>query len=88
MSKSVMEHNLPRECIQNFFPSRMCITFPFPTAPENVFNLESLNLADLSSEFLKVTDHFCKIVFDDSNVKKLKDGITVTGRGYSKIEFA
>ncbi|CAM4570611.1 unnamed protein product [Leuciscus chuanchicus] len=79
-SRNVMEHNLPRECIKKFFPSRMCITFPFPTAPEKVSCLDSLNPADLSSEFLKVADHFCKIVFNDSNVKKLKDGITVTGR--------
>ncbi|KAK7149245.1 hypothetical protein R3I94_008766 [Phoxinus phoxinus] len=79
-SRNVMEHNLPRECIQKLFPSRMCITFPFPTAPDNLSRLESLNPADLSSEFLKVADNFCKIVFDDSHVKKLKDGITVTGR--------
>ncbi|XP_050975411.1 guanylate-binding protein 1-like [Labeo rohita] len=79
-SKKVMEYNLPRECIQKFFPSRTCFTFPFPTAPENVSLLESLDPADLSSEFLEVTDRFCKFVFDKSDVKKLKDGYTVTGR--------
>ncbi|XP_048011197.1 guanylate-binding protein 1-like [Megalobrama amblycephala] len=79
-SKKVMEYNLPRECIQNFFPSRTCFTFPFPTAPENVSRLESLDPADISSDFLEVTDRFCKFVFNKSHVKKLKDGITVTGR--------
>ncbi|XP_073701359.1 guanylate-binding protein 4-like [Garra rufa] len=79
-SKKVMEHNLPRECIQKFFPSRTCFTFPFPTAPENVSLLERLDPADLSSEFLEVTERFCKFVFDKSDVKKLKDGYTVTGR--------
>ncbi|KAL1268759.1 hypothetical protein QQF64_034122 [Cirrhinus molitorella] len=79
-SKKVMEHNLPRECIQKFFPSRTCFTFPFPTAPENVSRLESLDPADLSSEFLEVTERFCKFVFEKSEVKKLKDGYTVTGR--------
>uniref|UniRef100_A0A673MX66 Guanylate-binding protein 1-like n=1 Tax=Sinocyclocheilus rhinocerous TaxID=307959 RepID=A0A673MX66_9TELE len=76
----VMEYNFPRECIQKFFPSRKCFTFPFPTAPENMSCLESLNSADISSEFLKVTDHFCQFVFHDSCVKRLKDGHTVTGR--------
>uniref|UniRef100_A0A8C2K158 GB1/RHD3-type G domain-containing protein n=1 Tax=Cyprinus carpio TaxID=7962 RepID=A0A8C2K158_CYPCA len=79
-SKKVMEYNLPRECIQKFFPSRTCFTFPFPTAPENVSRLERLDPADLSTEFLVVTARFCKFVFDKSDVKKLKDGYTVTGR--------
>ncbi|XDV25991.1 hypothetical protein PO909_029811 [Leuciscus waleckii] len=84
-SKKVMEFNLPRECIQKFFPSRTCFTFPFPTAPENVSRLESLDPADLSSEFLEVTDRFCNFVFHESHVKKLKDGITVTGRVLSHL---
>ncbi|KAL0194840.1 hypothetical protein M9458_008412, partial [Cirrhinus mrigala] len=79
-SRRVMEHNLPRECIEKFFPSRKCFTFPFPTAPEKMSCLESLDFADISSEFLKVTGHFCKFVFNDSSVKRLKDGFTVTGR--------
>ncbi|KAI2647698.1 Guanylate-binding protein 1 [Labeo rohita] len=79
-SRRVMEYNFPRECIQKFFPSRKCFTFPFPTAPEKMSCLESLDSADISSEFLKVTDHFCKFVFNDSSVKRLKDGYTVTGR--------
>ncbi|KAL0961713.1 hypothetical protein UPYG_G00330730 [Umbra pygmaea] len=79
-SKKVMEFNLPRECIQKYFPSRTCFTFPFPTNPENVSRLESLDAADLSSEFLEVTDRFCNFVFHESHVKTLKYGITVTGR--------
>uniref|UniRef100_A0A8C2CEV5 GB1/RHD3-type G domain-containing protein n=1 Tax=Cyprinus carpio TaxID=7962 RepID=A0A8C2CEV5_CYPCA len=79
-SRSVIEYNFPRECIQKFFPSRKCFTFPFPTAPENMSHLGSLASADISSEFLKVTDHFCKFVFHDSCVKRLKVGHTVTGR--------
>uniref|UniRef100_A0A9J8AVA4 GB1/RHD3-type G domain-containing protein n=1 Tax=Cyprinus carpio carpio TaxID=630221 RepID=A0A9J8AVA4_CYPCA len=79
-SRSVIEYNFPRECIQRFFPSRKCFTFPFPTAPENMSRLGSLDSADISSEFLKVTDHFCQFVFHDSCVKRLKDGHTVTGR--------
>ncbi|XP_073701358.1 guanylate-binding protein 4-like [Garra rufa] len=79
-SRTVNEFNLPRQCIRNYFPSRKCFTFPFPTTPENVSRLESLDPADLSPEFQEVTEHFCKFVFDRSEVKKLKDGYTVTGR--------
>ncbi|XP_057179935.1 guanylate-binding protein 1-like isoform X1 [Triplophysa rosa] len=84
-SKKVMEYNLPRECIQKFFPSRTCFTFPFPTAPENVSRLESLDPADLDPKFLEVTDCFCKFVFQDSQVKMLKDGYTVTGRVFGNL---
>ncbi|XP_048011467.1 guanylate-binding protein 1-like [Megalobrama amblycephala] len=79
-SRTVKEFNLPRECIRNYFPSRKCFTFPFPTTPENVSRLESLDPADLSPDFQDVSDHFCKFIFDRSEVKKLKDGHTVTGR--------
>ncbi|ROL49849.1 Guanylate-binding protein 1 [Anabarilius grahami] len=79
-SRTVKEFNLPRECIRNYFPSRKCFTFPFPTSPENVSRLESLDPADLSSDFQDVSDHFCKFIFDRSEVKRLKDGHTVTGR--------
>ncbi|XP_056604578.1 guanylate-binding protein 6-like isoform X2 [Triplophysa dalaica] len=84
-SKKVLEYNLPRECIQKFFPSRTCFTFPFPTAPENVSRLESLDRADLSPEFLEVTNRFCKLVFQESQVKKLKDGYTVIGRVFGNL---
>ncbi|KAL1276617.1 hypothetical protein QQF64_036240, partial [Cirrhinus molitorella] len=42
--------------------------------------LGTLDSAAISTEFLKVTDNFCKSVFKDSSVKSLKDGYTVTGR--------
>lgn len=82
-SRTVNEFNLPRQCIRNYFPSRKCFTFPFPTAPENVSRLESLDPSDLSPDFQEVTERFCKFVCDKSEVKKLKDGYTVTGRGDS-----
>nr|AAI39510.1 Si:ch211-250m6.1 protein [Danio rerio] len=78
--KKVMMYNLPRECIQKFFPCRTCFTFPSPTTPEKRSILESLSPAELDPEFLEVTKRFCKFVFDRSEVKQLKGGHTVTGR--------
>ncbi|XP_050959607.1 guanylate-binding protein 1 isoform X2 [Labeo rohita] len=77
-SKKVMEYNLLRECIRNYFPSRKCFTFPFPTTPENMSCLERLDSADI--RFLKATHNLCKFVFHDNNIKRLKDGYTVTGK--------
>ncbi|XP_056604473.1 guanylate-binding protein 1-like isoform X2 [Triplophysa dalaica] len=79
-SRTVQEFNLPRECIRNYFPSRKCFTLPFPAIPEKVSRLDSLDPADLSPDFQNVSNCFCKFIFDRSEVKKLKDGYTVTGR--------
>ncbi len=82
-SIQVNNYNLPRECIRKYFPSRKCFTFPFPTNPDNVSYLETLDPAEISKRFLEVTDRFCQFIFDQSQVKNLKDGHTVTGRGKS-----
>ena len=83
-SKKVNDYNLPRECIRNYFPSRKCFTFPFPTSsPENVIRMESLGPSELAPAFLEVADRFCSFVFDQSPVKQLKDGHTVDGRSES-----
>uniref|UniRef100_A0A673M842 GB1/RHD3-type G domain-containing protein n=1 Tax=Sinocyclocheilus rhinocerous TaxID=307959 RepID=A0A673M842_9TELE len=60
--------------------SRKCFTFPFPTNPDNVSYLETLDPAEISKRFLEVTGRFCQFIFDQSQVKNLKDGHTVTGR--------
>uniref|UniRef100_A0A8C1QY39 GB1/RHD3-type G domain-containing protein n=1 Tax=Cyprinus carpio TaxID=7962 RepID=A0A8C1QY39_CYPCA len=79
-SIQVNNYNLPRECIRKYFPSRKCFTFPFPTNPDNVSYLETLDPAEISKRFLEVTNRFCQFIFDQSQVKNLKDGHTVTGR--------
>ncbi|XP_041940238.1 guanylate-binding protein 1-like isoform X2 [Alosa sapidissima] len=79
-SKKVNDHNLPRECIRKYFPSRKCFTFPFPSRPEDVIRLETLSQSEMAPEFLEVTERFCTFVFNQSPVKQLKDGHTVDGR--------
>ncbi|XP_026099338.1 guanylate-binding protein 1-like [Carassius auratus] len=79
-SMQVNNYNLPRECIRKYFPSRKCFTFPFPTHPDNVSYLETLDPEEISKRFLEVTNRFCQFIFDQSQVKNLKDGHTVTGR--------
>ncbi|XP_073783813.1 guanylate-binding protein 4 [Danio rerio] len=79
-SVQVKNYNLPRECIRKYFPSRKCFTFPFPSHPDRVCDLESLDPAEISDRFLEVSDRFCQFINEQSPVKLLKDGHTVTGR--------
>ncbi|XP_048020760.1 guanylate-binding protein 1-like [Megalobrama amblycephala] len=81
VSKKISDYNLPRECIQHYFPSRKCFVFPFPvTSQEDMTRLESLQEQDLAQAFLEVTGHFCDHIFINSAVKTLKGGHRVTGK--------
>ncbi|XP_056333027.1 guanylate-binding protein 1 [Danio aesculapii] len=79
-SVQVKNYNLPRECIRKYFPSRKCFTFPFPSHPDRVCDLESLDPVEISDRFLEVSDRFSQFIYEQSPVKLLKDGHTVTGR--------
>ncbi|XP_062375625.1 guanylate-binding protein 1-like [Sardina pilchardus] len=79
-SKTVMTYNLPRQCIRNYFPTRKCFTFPFPTHPDNMSNLESMNPNELSPTFLEVAEEFYLFVIKESQGKLLKDGYKVNGK--------
>ncbi|XP_041922073.1 guanylate-binding protein 1-like [Alosa sapidissima] len=83
-SKTVMTYNLPRQCIRNYFPTRKCFTFPFPTHPDNMSQLENLNPNELSPTFLEVAEQFYLFVIEQSQGKLLKDGYKVTGKGESQ----
>ncbi|XP_030640321.1 guanylate-binding protein 1-like [Chanos chanos] len=85
LGKNVINYNLPRQCIRNYFPSRKCFTFPFPTAPENMKNLERMDVNDLCPEFRKTADRFCEYVFAESRVKTVKGGHIVSGRMLSHL---
>ncbi|XP_030640312.1 guanylate-binding protein 1-like [Chanos chanos] len=85
LGKNVINYNLPRQCIRNYFPSRKCFTFPFPTAPENMKNLESMDVNDLCLEFRETADRFCEYIFTESRVKTVKGGQVVNGRMLSHL---
>ncbi|XP_031418352.1 guanylate-binding protein 1-like [Clupea harengus] len=78
-STKVLTYNQPRQCIRNFFPTRKCFTFPFPTLTSNMTLLDSMAEADLCPDFLGVADRFCKNVFAESRVKRVWGGHKVTG---------
>ncbi|KAJ8378946.1 hypothetical protein AAFF_G00233110 [Aldrovandia affinis] len=79
-NRRTAEHNLPRECIRYYFPTRRCFVFVAPASPENMPRLESMDEHDLSPSFRDVTSRFCSYIFEESLVKTVKGGIPVTGR--------
>ncbi|XP_038870381.1 guanylate-binding protein 1-like [Salvelinus namaycush] len=78
-SKKINDYNLPRECIWNFFPSRKCFVFPSPTTPDNMHRLDSMDEAELSESFREVADTFCRFIFQESGMKTVIGGHTLTG---------
>ncbi|XP_062843310.1 guanylate-binding protein 4-like [Trichomycterus rosablanca] len=79
-TKKIINYNLPRQCIRNYFPTRKCFVFPLPASQDKMTRLESLSENDIWPDFLKVTQHFCDHVFTVSKVKTLKGGQRITGR--------
>ncbi|XP_067116476.1 guanylate-binding protein 1-like isoform X4 [Osmerus mordax] len=78
--RRVMNYNLPRACIRNYFPTRKCFVFQTPASPENMVRLESMDEKELCQGFRETTDTFCNYIFQMSRVKTVKGGQGVTGR--------
>ncbi|XP_042559407.1 guanylate-binding protein 1-like [Clupea harengus] len=81
----VLTYNQPRQCIRNFFPTRKCFTFPFPTSAKKMMNLDSMAEADICPDFLSVANRFCSYVFAESHVKTVQGGHKVTGSRFSHL---
>ncbi|XP_041032694.1 guanylate-binding protein 1-like [Carcharodon carcharias] len=78
-SKKVMEYNLPRQCIRNFFPKRKCFVFVRPVA-RDLHTVEHIPEQKLDQSFVQECQRFCKYVHETSQVKCLKGGHVITGR--------
>uniref|UniRef100_A0A8D2ARM5 GB1/RHD3-type G domain-containing protein n=1 Tax=Sciurus vulgaris TaxID=55149 RepID=A0A8D2ARM5_SCIVU len=70
--------NLPRLCIQKFFPSKKCFVFDPPTH-KKLSQLETLQDDELSLEFVQQVAEFSSHIFTKSKIKTLPGGIKVTG---------
>ncbi|XP_075763805.1 guanylate-binding protein 3-like [Pelodiscus sinensis] len=78
-SKEVLSHNLPRQCIREYFPTRKCFVFDRPASNRDIKQLESLPDSALQPKFLEQSRRFCQYVLQESRVKMLKGGHPVTG---------
>ncbi|KAM9687365.1 uncharacterized protein ACIGJ3_004830 isoform 2-T4 [Trichechus inunguis] len=71
--------NLPRVCIQKFFPKKKCFVFHPPTKWKKLVHLETLQDDELDSEFVQQVAEFSSYIFSHSKIKILSGGIKVNG---------
>ncbi|KAM9241774.1 LOW QUALITY PROTEIN: guanylate-binding protein 1-like [Dugong dugon] len=71
--------NLPRLCIQKFFPKKKCFIFDRPTHRKQLAKLETLQDDELDPEFVQQVAEFCSYIFSHSEIKTLSGGIKVNG---------
>uniref|UniRef100_A0A2K6R205 Guanylate binding protein 3 n=1 Tax=Rhinopithecus roxellana TaxID=61622 RepID=A0A2K6R205_RHIRO len=71
--------NLPRLCIQKFFPKKKCFVFDRPVDCKNLARLEKLHDEELDPEFVQQVADFCSYIFSNSKTITLSGGIKVNG---------
>ncbi|XP_077192895.1 guanylate-binding protein 7-like isoform X2 [Paroedura picta] len=72
--------NLPRKCVQFFFPTRKCFLFDRPTNQKNLHRLEEMEESELEAKFVQQVRQFCHHVYETSNPKTIPGGHIVNGR--------
>lgn len=71
--------NLPRQCIQKFFPVKKCFVFDSPALGSKLSQLQTLNSDELNPDFVQNLSEFCSHIFTHSKTKTLPGGIQVNG---------
>ncbi|KAM9687371.1 uncharacterized protein ACIGJ3_004830 isoform 5-T8 [Trichechus inunguis] len=79
ISQKDKNFNLPRLCIQKFFPKKNCFVFHPPTEWKKLVRLETLLDDDLDPGFIQQVSEFCSYIFSHSKIKILPRGIKVNG---------
>lgn len=77
--------NLPRQCIQKFFPKRKCFIFDTPAHRKKLAQLEELNNDDLDPEFVQQLSDFCSYIFKHCKTKTLSAGTQANGPDLEKL---
>ncbi|XP_028616245.1 guanylate-binding protein 5-like [Grammomys surdaster] len=72
-------YNLPRLCIQKFFPVKKCFAFDFPARGNKLSQLQMLSSEELNPDFVQDLSEFCSHIFTHSKTKTLPGGIQVNG---------
>lgn len=71
--------NLPRMCIQKFFPVKKCFVFDSPARGNKLSQLQTLSSDELNPDFVQDLSEFCSHIFTHSKTKTLPGGIQVNG---------
>ncbi|XP_061094548.1 guanylate-binding protein 1-like [Conger conger] len=78
--KQVMQYNMPRNCLRNYFPKRKCFVFDRPTSAENMKRMDELSDKDLEPSFVQQATSFCDYIYGEAKTKTMKGGYNMTGR--------
>ncbi|XP_029589221.1 guanylate-binding protein 1 [Salmo trutta] len=79
-SKKIVQYNLPRDCLRQFFSPRWCFVFERPANSEKMKRMEELTDADLEPSFVKQSKDFCDHIFKEGKTKTMIGGLKVTGK--------
>ncbi|KAG8545565.1 hypothetical protein GDO81_020662 [Engystomops pustulosus] len=85
LSPAVRNYNLPRECLLHYFHSHKCFVFDRPASKEKLQDLDNVEENQLEASFVQQTKKFCRFIFENSPVKTLSGGYTMTGRGLGDV---
>ncbi|KAM3924041.1 guanylate-binding protein 3-like [Leptodactylus fuscus] len=85
LNPQIRNYNLPRECLHHFFHSHKCFVFDRPASRDDLQNLDNMECSQLNPIFVQQTRKFCSYIYENSSVKTLSGGYTITGRGLGDI---
>ncbi|XP_042638761.1 guanylate-binding protein 5 [Orycteropus afer afer] len=83
--KRVQNFNLPRLCIQKFFPKKKCFIFELPSDRKKLAQHEILRNDELDPDFVQQVAEFCSYIFSHSKIKTLPGDIKVTCEGLENL---
>ncbi|XP_076976462.1 guanylate-binding protein 5 [Tamandua tetradactyla] len=75
----VQNSNLPRLCIQKFFPKKKCFIFNSPSHRKKLAVLKTLKDDELDPEFVQQIAEFSSYIYSHSKTKTLSGEIKVNG---------
>ncbi|KPP79077.1 interferon-induced guanylate-binding protein 1-like [Scleropages formosus] len=77
---AVLKLEYPAQVLHGFVWNRKCFVFDQPVQKEKLKIIDTLDDTELDANFVKQATEFCTHVFNNSQAKTIKGGITVTGR--------
>ncbi|XP_064413126.1 guanylate-binding protein 1-like [Latimeria chalumnae] len=83
-SESIKNYNFQREWIRDFFPCRICFTFPRPIDNKNPKDLDKILDHELVKDFVEVSKKFCSYIYDYAKPKCVQ-GAVLNGRLFATL---
>ncbi|XP_030641367.1 guanylate-binding protein 1-like [Chanos chanos] len=79
-SPEVLQYNLPRTCLRDYFSARKCFVLERPASAKKMKQMELLTDADLDPSFVEQAQDFCTYIFNNAEAKTMSGGFSLNGR--------